>query len=360
MSLFSPSLHFTYLAKLYFKNLFSILFGLSFAFAMIDYFQSIQELHGSFNVKILYIFYKWQEALGLLYPLAIVFAVIMTKLSLIKSNTMGAFHAFGYDKKKLFRPIFTVALLTYFSFLLLHSTDFSYAKDKAKLLRKNQTSTYKVEDVFFKYEDTFIYINKLEPITQTITDMTIFKIREHQVAYTIHAPYAVFENQEWIAYDAIVKTHFYEDKNLLKYKIEHKKRIATLEGYRPNIIESLYEGKAFNILDALHTWKLLNKQSLNTDKIRAIFYEKVITPLFSLALLLILFFKLPFHARMMNTGLVVAFSLSLTFITWGLLFGLGQMSANGALLPELTVILPISLLLIYASILYKTNEKSLS
>lgn len=357
MSLFTPSLHFTYLAKLYFKNLFSILFGLSFAFATIDYFQYAQELDSGSNSKILYIFYMWEEALGLLYPLAIVFAVIMTKLSLIKNNTMGAFHAFGYNKKTLFRPLFTVALLTYFSFLILHSTDFSYAKDKANLLRKNKVNSYNVEDVFFKYEDTFIYINKLDPIAQTITDMTIFKVINYQVDYTIHAPYAVFENEEWIAYDATVKTHYYEGKSLRKYNIEYKERIATLEGYRPNIIESLYEGKAFNIIDALHTWRLLEKQGLNTDKIRAILYEKVITPLFSLALLLILFFKLPFHARMMNTGLIVALSLSVTFIIWGLLFGLGQMSANGALLPELTVIAPIFILIIYAYRLYKTHEK---
>ena len=356
MSLFSPFLHFTYLSKLYLKNLFSILFGLSFAFATIDYFQYAQELEGS-NAKILYIFYMWEEALGLLYPLAIVFAVIMTKLALIKSNTMGAFHAFGFDKKKLFRPIFSVAFLTYLGFLLLHSSDFSYAKDKANLLRKNQVNNYQVEDIFFKYEDTFIYINKLDPIAKTISDMTIFKVKDYQVDYTIHAPYAVFEAEEWIAYDATIKTHFYKGKTLLRYSVEHKERIATLEGYRPNIIESLYEGKAFNLLDAWRTWKLLRKQHLNTDKIRAIFYEKLITPLFSLALVLILFFKLPFHARMMNTGLIVALSLSVTFITWGLLFGLGQMSANGALLPELTVILPISLLIIYAFFIYKTNEK---
>ncbi len=85
------------------------MFGLSFAFAAIDYFQHVQKLDVASNYKILYIFYMWQEALGLLYPLAIVFALIMTKLALVKNNTMGAFHAFGYDKKRLFMPLFTVA-----------------------------------------------------------------------------------------------------------------------------------------------------------------------------------------------------------------------------------------------------------
>ena len=99
MSFLFPSLHFRYISKLYIKNLLAILFGLSFAFAMIDYFQHVQRLNVSSNYQILYIFYMWQEALGLLYPLAIVFAAIMTKLALVRNNTMGALHAFGYNKK---------------------------------------------------------------------------------------------------------------------------------------------------------------------------------------------------------------------------------------------------------------------
>ena len=133
MSLFNPSLYFSYLAKLYIKNLLAVLFGLSFAFAAIDYFQHVQQLKVASNYKILYIYYMWEVALGLLYPLAIVFALIMTKLTLIKNNTMGAFHSFGYDKKRLFIPLFAVASVTYFIFLGLNSTEFSYAKDKAIL-----------------------------------------------------------------------------------------------------------------------------------------------------------------------------------------------------------------------------------
>ena len=79
-----------------------------------------------------------------------------------------------------------------------------------------------------------------------------------------------------------------------------------------------------------------------------------------MALLRILFFKLPFHARMINMGAVIALSLAATFITWGILFGLSQMAANGVLIPELTAILPIVLLVAYAIYVYFTDEKSLT
>ena len=360
MSLMNPSLHFTYLAKHYFKNLIAILFGISFAFAAIDYFQHIGQLDVPGNYKILYIFYMWQEALGLLYPLAIVFALIMTKLYLVKNSTMGALHAFGYTKKRLLFPLMTVALFTYAVFTLLHTTEFSYAKDKAGFLLKNQLHAYDVNDLFFKYNDTFVYIKKLYPVEKKIEDITVFKVEGYQVRYTIHAPSATFDGNEWDAQNAILKTHNYKDGELEKYTVEHKQSIKTLVGYKPKIIESLYEGKALNIIDAYNTWKLLDKQELNSDKIRASFYDKVVVPLFALALLIILFFKLPFHARMMNLGSIIALSLGVTFVIWGVLFGLSQIASNGVLTPEVSAILPIIFLWVYAVYVYMTDERRLA
>ncbi len=360
MSLLYPSLHFRYLSALYTKNLLAILFGISFAFAAIDYFQHVQKLDVSSNYKILYIFYMWQEALGLLYPLAIVFAVIMTKISLVKNNTMGALHAFGYNKKRLLFPLLAVASVTYAIFTFLHTTEFSYAKDKAEILLENELHAYDVNDLFFKYNDTFVYIKNLDPVEKKINDITIFKVEGYQVRYTINAPVAIFDGEEWDAQNAILKTHVYKKGELEKYIIEKKKSIKTLQGYKPKIIESLYEGKALNIIDAFNTWQLLNKQNLDSDKIRAALYNKIVVPLFAIALLLILFFKLPFHARMMNIGSVIALSLGATFVIWGILFGLNQMSSNGVLAPEFTSILPIVLLWLYAIYVYITDEKSIA
>ena len=360
MNPFYPSLHFRYLSWNYIKNLLAILFGLSAAFAVIDYFQHIDKLNVSSNYQILYIFYMWQEALGLLYPLAIVFAVIMTKLAMVKSNTMGALHAFGYNKKRLFFPLFTVAAITYGIFVFLQTTEFSYAKDKAALLLENQINAYDVNDMFFKYDDTFVYIEKLDPIQKKIENITIFKVEGYQVRYTIQAPSAVYGNNEWEAKDAILKQHIYKHGKLEKYRVEHKDNIVTLHGYKPKIITSLHEGKALNILDAYETWKLFEKQNLNSDKIRAVLYNKTIVPLFAIALSLILFFKLPFLARMMSLGLVIASSLGATFIIWGILFGLNQMGQNGVLIPEITAISPIVLLWVYAIYVYFTDEKRIA
>jgi lipopolysaccharide export system permease protein len=353
-----PSLHFAYLAKLYIKNFLALLLGLAFAFAMMDYFQYSQKLSDASNYKILYIFYMWQEALGLLYPLVLIFAVIITKFSLVKHNTMVALHAFGYTKKQLFFPFFIVGIIVYFLFTFLNMTEFAYAKDKAAALLKNQYNQYNINDLFFKYNDTFVYVNRLDPIEKKIYDLTLFKVAGDQVRFTIHAPYALFDQDHWIAKNAQLKRHIYDRNGTLqRYSLEHKESITTLKGYRPKIIESLYEGKALNILDAYNTWHLLSIQHLNSDKIRALFYDKVFIPLFALAMMLILFFKIPFHARMMNVPAAVALAVGVTFAVWGILFGLVQIGANGVVLPELTSVLPVVLLWFYALYVYFTDEK---
>ncbi len=352
-------LYFIYFVKLYTKNLLAILFGLSFAFASIDYFQHLQKLEGASNHKVLYIFYMWQEALGLLYPLAIIFALIMTKLYLVKNSTMGALHSFGYSKKRLSIPLILVGVVTYLSFLGLHTTEFSYAKDKAFMLLEKRANAHNVNNLFFKYNDTFVYIKKLDPIAKTIDDITIFKVKEHRIQYTINAPKAIFDGDKWTAQKATVKSLNYKDTKLQNYTIEYKDTIDTLYGYKPHIIVSLYEGKSLNIIDAYHTWRLLESQNLNSDKIRASFYDKAVVPIFAISLLVILFFKLPFHSRMMNTSGVIAGALASTFIIWGVFFGLSQISANGVLIPEFTAILPVLMLMSYAIYIYYTDESSI-
>jgi lipopolysaccharide export system permease protein len=281
----------------------------------------------------------------------------MTKLTFVKQGTMGALHAFGYTKRRLVIPIMLVATLTYGIFIYLHTTEFSYAKDRADALLENQLNAYDVNDLFFKYNDTFVYMKKLDPVHKRFEDITIFKVEGHKVLYTIHAPYALFDGEEWDARNALLKTHIYEKGELVRYEVAHQKSIKTLNGYKPKIIESLYEGKALNIVDAYNTWRLLKKQHLNSDKIRAAFYEKTVMPLFALALAIILFFKLPFHARMMRFGLMIAMAIGTTFVVWGVLFGLYQIGSNGVLSPEITAVLPIVLLWIYTLYVYFTDER---
>ena len=321
--------------------------GLSIAFAVIDYFQYAKDIEDSSNLHILYIFYMWQEALSLLYPLALIFALIMTKIGLIKTNTMGILHAFGYSAKRLFLPFLLVASVVYLALVTLHTTEFSYAKDKAKSLLAKQYNAHAVKDLFFKYDNSFVYINSLDRIKKHITDMTIFKVNNQQILYTIHANEALYNGKSWDAKDATLRIKHYKDNNLTHFNTIKVPHIVTLEGYRPKVIESLFEGKALTIVDAFQTWRILSLQGMNSDKIRSSMYEKIVFPLFAFGMMTILFFSMPIYARFTNISRLLALTIGATFLVWGLFFGLHHLGSNSVITPELTSILPIVLLSLY-------------
>jgi lipopolysaccharide export system permease protein len=93
---------------------------------------------------------------------------------------------------------------------------------------------------------------------------------------------------------------------------------------------------------------LLKRQGLEIYSLRAEIYGKVFMPLFSIALLMILLFDFPFHARYMNIAVTTTKAIGGTLFVWGILFALLSIGKNGTLSPELAIILPVIFLWIYA------------
>ena len=348
---------FKYVAYHYLKNMLIILMGLSGLFAGLDFLMNASSLP-SFNVKVLYVFSKWQEALNLLYPLAIVFGAIWTKISFIKQNAIASFYALGVTRKQLFKPFLFVGLLTYLIFLGLNFTSFSAAQDRARSLFKNQYGASKTEDLFFKYNNSFVYIGALLPEQYKLEDLTIFRMKENEVVETITAKEAWYNIYEWVATNAIQKSKVLNEDGNLRLKIEEIPVLHTLRDYQPKILESIYDGKALTLYENMVAENLLSQQGLNTYEVRADIYSKVILPLFSIALLMILIFDFPFHSRYMNIAMTTTKAIGGTLFTWGILFALQGIAKNGSVMPELVMIIPILLLWSYAFyVLIKSKNK---
>ncbi|MDD5406902.1 MAG: LptF/LptG family permease [Sulfurovaceae bacterium] len=351
-------LYFWYLVRLYAKNFLALLSGMSFMFVLIDYLGYTNRINGSTNQHIMYAYYSWQGALALLYPLALVFAVIVTNMSLVKNNTMGALHSFGYSKRRLFAPILIFGLVIYFIFVYLQTTSFAYAKDDANALLGN-SSARDSKNLFFKYNDTFVYIQKLDPVAKKLIGVSLFKTDKDHILYTLKAPYALFNGKAWDVHDAIMHRNYYTNGFLDKYSIEKHKIMTTLDGYKPAVMESLYEGASLTLIDAFDTWKLFKEQNLNSDKIRAGIYDKLIFPLFAFGLMVLLFFKIPFLGRFGSITKITTMALGGSLLTWGVIMGLSHLGANGVVIPELSSFVPIVLLSVYALIVYFSKEKAI-
>jgi len=276
----------------------------------------------------------------------------MTKISFIKSNSLGALYSFGYSRKDILFPFIVVALVTHLIFIYLHTTSFSYGNINSKTIFKESNTQIIKENLFFKYNDSFVYLKKLDPIKKMIYDIKIFKIKNYKLISTITAKRAKFNRDYWIASDIIIKTPIYKNGDLNYFTIQKRETIKTLNGYKPKMIDQIYKNQNLNIIDAYESYKLLSTQNLDSYKMRSSIYTKTIFPLFSIFLIMIIFLKMPTYARFINISITISMALGSTFLIWGFLFALNQIGFAGTIAPEFTTILPIILLGIYAISIY--------
>lgn len=347
---------FKYIAYHYIKNLLVILLGLAGLFAGLDFLMNALKLT-SFNVRILYIFFKVEEALAILFPLAIVFAGIWTKISFIKQNKLVSFYSLGLTRREFFKPFLIIGLVTYALFLILHFTPFSHARDDARELLKNSYDISKTHDLFFKYNDSFVYIGALIPQKYKIEELTIFQLKGDQVVETITAKEAWYSIHEWVASNATRREIINDSNGEQRLKVEKVRLLKTLQGYQPKILKSIYDGRSLTLYENIMAVKLLSKQGLETHALRAGIYQRVVIPLFSIALLMILMFNVPFHARYMNLTVSSTKAIGGTLVVWGVLFLFHRIAENGVVNPELVMILPVVLLWIYAFYSLLKSEK---
>ncbi len=337
---------FKYVLFHYAKNMLILLFTLTGLFTGLDFLIGGTNLP-SFNIKVLYIFNRWQESLNLLYPLAIIFGGIWTKISFIKQNTLAALYALGVSRTELFKPFFFLSFLTYLVFVGLNFTSFATASDIANALKKRQYHTKNTEDLFFKYNDNFVYIKTLLPLEKKLKGLTLFKLKNGKVIEILEAKEAKYVGSEWLAQE--IKREIIVSQNGEKYlKIERLNSLNTLKEYNPKILNSIYENKKLTLYESIIANKLLSTQGVGTYKVRADIYNKTLMPLFSIALLMILIFRFPFHARYINIVSVTTKALAGTLFIWGVMFALYRMGLNGVVSPELSAIIPIMLLWSYA------------
>ena len=130
---------------------------------------------------------------------------------------------------------------------------------------------------------------------------------------------------------------------------KEKKEIQILNGFKPKMLDQVYEGKVnFTIQNAIDAFILLTKQHSNTDVIKSALYKIFIYPFFVPSLVVIIFFFVPISARFLNTSLFSFGAVVISLIIWSLIFTLGELSNNKTISSELGIILPVVLLSLLA------------
>ncbi|BAF69500.1 LptF/LptG family permease [Nitratiruptor sp. SB155-2] len=337
-----------YLAINYLKYFLLLLISLTLFFVSLDYFQVFKSLPASANLQILYLYYKSLNAIDLLFPITLIFALIALKNRLIRSNELVAIYALGYSKRGVVMPVFLTSLLLTILYLFLHLTSFAYADEYANNIKKYQSLSSATKDLFFKYNNDYVFFEKLYPLNKRAQGIKVYELENQKLQKIIFAQSATFQKRSWHLSDATIVE--VSDGKL----IERKADLSILQNYKPKILDSVYEGKSsITLIDALEAIKLLKQQSLNVDRIKAIIFYQLLFPFFAPFLMIIIYYFVPVTARITNLNLFLFGATVTSLIVWGFLFTLVKLAFNGSLDAWYAIVFPISLLLVIALYLYK-------
>ena len=190
-------------------------------------------------------------------------------------------------------------------------TPLAYSYEQKKKILDNEYFTSTKSDIFLKYNDYYIYFKKLLPLEKRAEDIHIFKVNDKDVIETIIAKKAYFQNNRWYIVDAkIINKPQILDINSSKLDIKYEKFLHTLDGFKPKILDNVYESKTdFSVFDAVSALILLNEQGINTQKIRSVLYNQLLIPFFIIPLLLLVFAYASLNSRFFNIAKFTSFSI---------------------------------------------------
>lgn len=347
-----------YIAFAYLKYIFILFVALEFFYVGIDILANLKDLPQSASLKLLYVGLTATCAITYTLPLSLIFALIIMKFNMIRSNEMVSFYALGVSKNALILTPFVISLIITCGYIFLNTTPFAYASE----VQKNITHFGQVgrtsKNMLLKYDGKYIFINELNPLANSAVGVKIFDIKNGNLKEKISAKDAFYNKSRWRLKD--INQTILPDEikpagiGLIQNKINEK---DTLSGFEPKTIESVYDsGNTYTIKEAIDSIKLFDNQGVNVNGIKASLYNMVFFPFFAPLMVLILYYYLPVTGRFFNLALLSFGFFIVTLCVWGMLFVLIRFSLNGVIIPEFGIILPILFLLLFG--LYLVNKHS--
>ncbi len=344
-------LAFKYISFHYIKYFLVIMIALAMFVVGFDYMDHADRLGISANLLIIYLVYKAFHAVDMLLPLALIFAMIATKILLIRSNALVSFYSLGYSRVDVLKPFVVVSSSIIVIFIFLHSLpSFSRANEFSNNIRNYAAYLSPTRDLFFTYKDKYIYFSKMLPLQKRAEGIRVFSIRKNSLKEVLVAKSATYRDKSWHIEQADIITKpddmSFESPGI---EVNEKEGLNILHGFRPKMLDQVYEGKVnFTIIDAIDAYFLLKDQNVNTNSIKGALYKIFIYPFFVPCLVVIIFFFVPVSARFLNISLFSFGAIIATLLVWGVLFMLIELSNNKTISSEVGVVTPTIILFFIA------------
>ncbi|AJC86814.1 LptF/LptG family permease [Campylobacter sp. RM16704] len=352
------NIFFRYISSLYLKSFFILFFSLTFFFVAIDFLVNFNKLPKSANLELMYIFFLTCSAVSYILPLAIVLALVLCVFNMIRSNEFVSLYALGLSKNQVIFYPFIWAMFFCCIYVGLNFTPFAYVDEYKSNIIKRGTVNREGGEILIKYNDKFIYIEKIA--NEILYNVKIFDTYNLDIQSMINAKDANFDGVSWGLNNVTIVNI---PRNLIVSKeglsVEEFKNINGLEDFSPKILERISltdSNPSYSILDALESMIIYTKQNISTSALRSSLYSLIFTPFFAPFLMLIIYYYFPLISRFFNLAFLAFVFFVCILLVWGLLFLLTRLSENEILSPELGIILPVFILMCIGSFYYLKHK----
>lgn len=343
-----------YIIRNYLKNVLVIFLALDLFYVGVDLLTNYGNIPDSANLQLLYAIFQGLNAVNYVLPLSIIFGMIVTYFSMLKTNELICMYASSISQRAFIRPFFISSFVITLAYIGLNCTDFAYAYEYSVNLKKYNRISSNSEDLFLKHNNQYIYFKKLDALKKVAYDVTIFETENADLNRVIRAASAKFVNQKWIL-DNVTVTYKPREISLDSkgLRVEHIERIETMSDFKPKIMDNVYQSEyALSIVDGIDALRLFDAQGVNTSKIKANLFYQLFFPFFAPFLVVILYFRAPMMGRYYNSALIASGFAFVTLVVWSALFLLSRLASNGVIFSEVGILLPIVLLFALAGYFY--------
>lgn len=344
------NLYARYVGWLYFKYFMILFIALTLFYVGIDILTNLKDMPASANLKLLYFGLTSLTAVNYVLPLALIFALITSKFSMIRSNELVSFYALGIDKNRLIKPPFYIALAITFIYVGLNFTPFAYAYEYGRNIVKLSNLSRTSSDIFLKFEGKFVYVDSLNPISGEAKDVRIFDINGSDLRSATFGESGKFIDDAWLLKNAKI-VNLPQNIKLGEKGLDIKtpSELKTLENFKPKTIESASaESSAITIPDAVDYILAFKDEGIGLNSTKTTLYNLAFAPFFAPFMVLIIYYFLPVTGRFFNLALKSFIFTIASLCVWGALFVMMRFARNGVVSPEVGVLLPIILLGAYA------------
>ncbi|WP_276711226.1 LptF/LptG family permease [Campylobacter rectus] len=348
------NLYARYVGWLYFKYFVILFVALTLFYVGIDILTNLKSMPASANLKLLYFGLTSLTAVNYVLPLSLIFALIASEFSMIRSNELVSFYALGIDKNRLIKPPFYIALTITFVYVGLNFTPFAYAYEYGRNIVKLSNLSRTSSDIFLKFEGKFVYMDSLNPISGEAKDVRIFDINGSNLRSATFGLSARFVDDLWLVKQAKI-VNLPQNIKLGEKGLDIKRlgELKTLENFKPKTIENAAaESSAITIPDAVDYIQAFKNEGIGLNSVKTTLYNLAFSPFFAPFMVLIIYYFLPVTGRFFNLALKSFIFTIASLCVWGALFVMMRFARNGVISPEIGVLLPVILLGTYAFYLH--------